>query len=349
MQCIEAQGFDARSTAQKSRHPRELQHGRRSLKIYLRLQAAGPPTIPPNFRWFGRAIQLREKRFEALIVADSPLQQIVCCMGQPVAGNPTQFMMERAFAAAGLDWRYLTLEVAADKLADAIRGMRAMGFKGGNFTIPHKVAVIEHLDGLSDAAQLMGAVNCVNRAGDQLIGENTDGKGFVESLRSVCDPAGKKVVVMGAGGAARAIAVELGLSGVAEITIVNRSADRGHPLVDLLNEKVNVAARFAPLEGDYAIEDGTNVFINATSIGLGDADARVPRVVDSLQGGMVVADVIFNPPQTRLLRDAAERGCTTLDGLGMLVNQGVIGFKIWTGIDPDAQVMRDALEEYLEI
>ncbi len=280
---------------------------------------------------------------------DSPIQQIVCCMGQPVAGNPTQFMIERAFAAAGLDWRYLTLEVPPEKLADAVKGLRAMGFQGGNFTIPHKVAVVPYLDELSEAAALMGAVNCVNRVGEKLVGENTDGKGFVQSLRQVTDPAGKRVVILGAGGAARAIAVELGLSGVAEIVIVNRTAERGQTLVDLLNERGKVPARLMHLSGDYAVEDGFDIVINATSIGLGDAEARVPLDLNSLRPGMVVADVIFNPPQTRLIRDAAARGCTTLDGLGMLVNQGVIGFKIWTGVDPDPGVMREALEEYLEI
>ncbi len=277
------------------------------------------------------------------------LQEIVCCMGQPVAGNPTQFMIERAFAAAGLDWRYLTLEVPSKNLEDALRGMRAMGFKGGNFTIPHKVAVIPYLDGLSDAAEMMGAVNCVNRVGEKLMGENTDGKGFVQSLRDVTSPEGKRVVILGAGGAARAIAVELGLSGVAEITIVNRSPQRGQELVDLLNERVKVAAKFTPWSGDYTVEEGTEVVINATSIGLGNAAARVPLDYNSLQPGMVVADVIFNPPQTVFLTEAAKRGCTTLDGLGMLVNQGVIGFKIWTGITPDANVMRESLEEYLEL
>ncbi|MCU0871547.1 MAG: shikimate dehydrogenase [Pirellulaceae bacterium] len=280
---------------------------------------------------------------------DSPIQQIVCCMGQPVAGNPTQFMMERAFAAAGLDWRYLTLEVPPEKLADAVKGLRAMGFRGGNFTLPHKVAVIPYLDELSEAAKLMGAVNCVNRVGEKLVGENTDGKGFVQSLRQVTDPAGKRVVILGAGGAARAIAVELGLSGVAEIVIVNRTAEHGQTLVELLNERVKVAARLVHLSSDYALDDTAEIVINATSIGLGDAEARVPLQLDSLRSGVIVADVIFNPPQTRLIRDAAARGCTTLDGLGMLVNQGVIGFKIWTGVDPDAEVMREAIEEYLEI
>lgn len=280
---------------------------------------------------------------------DSPIQQIVCCMGQPVAGNPTQFMMERAFAAAGLDWRYLTLEVPPEKLADAVKGLRAMGFRGGNFTIPHKVVVIPYLDELSEAAALMGAVNCVSRVGDKLVGENTDGKGFVQSLRQVTDPAGKRVVILGAGGAARAIAVELGLSGAAEIVIVNRTAEPGRTLAELLNERVKVPARLVHLSSDYTLEENTEIVINATSIGLGDAEARVPLQLDSLRSGVIVADVVFNPPQTRLIRDAAARDCTTLDGLGMLVNQGMIGFQIWTGVDPDAEVMREALEEYLEI
>src|SRR5947208_3695282 len=154
-------------------------------------------------------------------------QEFVCCLGHPVAGNPTQYMMEKAFAAAGLDWRYLTCEVSPEKLSDAMCGIRALGFKGANFTIPHKITVIPFLDSLSPAAELMGAVNCMNRVGDKLTGDNTDGKGFYRSLREACDPAGLSVAILGAGGAARAIAVELALAGTAEITIVNRSAGRG--------------------------------------------------------------------------------------------------------------------------
>jgi shikimate dehydrogenase len=282
-------------------------------------------------------------------VPDSPIQDIVCCMGDPVAGNPTQFMMERAFAAAELDWRYLTLEVPAEDLADGIRGMRAMGFRGGNLTIPHKVAVVQHLNKLTEAAELAGAVSCVYREGDELVGEDTDGKGFIQSLQSITNPKGKNVVVFGAGGAARAITVELGLARAAEITVVNRTAQRGQTLVDLLNERVDVPAKFVHLSGDYVAEEGTDIIINATSIGMGDADARVPLDVESLNSDMFVADVIFNPPDTKLIRDAAARNCTTLDGLGMLVNQAAIAFRIWSQVDPDIAVMREALEEYLEI
>jgi shikimate dehydrogenase len=258
-------------------------------------------------------------------------------------------MIERAFRAARLDWRYLTLEVSPESLAAAVAGMRALGFKGGNITIPHKVAVIEHLDGLSQAAELMGAVNCINRDGDQLLGENTDGKGFVQSLKEQIDPQGKQVVLFGAGGAARAIGVELGLSGVEHITVVNRSEQRGQELVDLLNQKVEVHSDLIIWDGDYQIPEETEVVINATSIGLGDAAARVPVDTSTLTSEMVVADVVFNPPQTQFLSEAATQGCRTIDGLGMLVNQGVIGFHVWTEIDADAAVMREALEEYLEL
>jgi shikimate dehydrogenase len=280
-------------------------------------------------------------------VSSESLQEIVCCMGQPVAGNPTQFMVERAFAAAGLAWRYLTLEVSPDGLGDAVRGMRAMGFAGGNFTIPHKVAVVPLLDELTEAAQLMGAVNCVYFDGDKLVGENTDGKGFVQSLSEVTNPEGKSVVILGAGGAARAIAVELGLSKVAQITVVNRTPERGQELADLLKNKAGVSSEFVEWKGNYEVAEGTEILINATSIGLNDESQRVPINAKTLNAETIVADVIVNPPNTRFLSEAADHGCTTLNGLGMLVNQAVIGFKIWTGVDPDPAVMREALEEFL--
>ena len=275
------------------------------------------------------------------------LHELVGSMSQGAAGNPTVAMIEAAFAHHGLHWRYVNMEVTPEDLGTAVRGARAMGFRGFNCSLPHKVTVIQHLDGLGESASVMGAVNCVVRRGDQFIGENTDGKGFLKSLSSVCDPRGKSVVLFGAGGAARAIAVELGLAGIRKITIVNRSAARGTELVELLRTRLNLKADFVQWEGDYAIPAGTDIVINATSIGLYDAHARLNLDVGSLTPGMVVADVIGNPPRTRLMRDAAERGCQALDGLGMLVNQGIVGVQYWTGIEPDAAVMRRALEQAL--
>ena len=273
-------------------------------------------------------------------------QELVSVFGQPVAENPTQYMIEAAFRHHNLDWRYLTIEVAPDNLSDAVKGLRAMGFQGGNLTIPHKVEVIQYLDGTTEAAGLIGAVNCMIRQDGKLIGENTDGKGFVQSLKEVTDPAGKKVVMFGAGGAARAIGVETALAGATEFTIVNRSEKRGQELVDLLNSKTDAKASLVLWDKPFEIPEGTDVVINATSIGLfPDVDAELEIDFQILAPGMVVADVIPNPPRTHLVRTAEEKGCTVLDGLGMLVNQGVIGFRLWTNVDPDPSVMRKALEE----
>jgi shikimate dehydrogenase len=264
----------------------------------------------------------------------------------PAAENPTVAMVEAAYRHHGLDARYLNCEVEPAALGDAVRGARAMGWVGFNCSIPHKVAVIEHLDALADSARVIGAVNCVVRHGGLLIGENTDGQGFLEALRTVVDPAGKSLVVFGAGGAARAITVEAALAGAAAITIVNRDPGRGSELVALLNERTPARAELVVWAGAYSVPEGTDIVVNATSIGLfPDVDARLDLELDSLRPGMVVADVIPNPPRTLLIRDAEARGCTVLDGLGMLVNQGVIGIRHWTGIDPDPAVMRSKLEE----
>ncbi|PHX94679.1 MAG: shikimate dehydrogenase [Pedosphaera sp.] len=266
-------------------------------------------------------------------------------MSQGAAGNPTVAMVEAAFAHHGLHWRYVNMEVPPTGLTEAVRGAKAMGFRGFNCSIPHKVAVIPLLDGLGESASLIGAVNCVVRRGEQLIGENTDGKGFLKSLQEICDPRGKNIVMFGAGGAARAVAVEVGLVGVKHITVVNRNEPRGRELVETLRNKAKLNADLVVWRGDYALPADTDIVINATSIGLYDGNARLELQLDSLKPNMVVADVVFSPPQTRLLRDAAARGCRTLDGLGMLVNQGVIGVQYWTGVNPDPAAMRRALEE----
>ncbi|HEV3029238.1 MAG TPA: shikimate dehydrogenase [Planctomycetota bacterium] len=272
--------------------------------------------------------------------------ELCCLFGKPVAENPTQPMIESAFRHHGLDWRYVQFEIEPDALGDAVRGMRAMGFRGGNVTTPHKVAIVKHLDRIAESASMMGAVNCIVRRGRELVGENTDGKGFVQSLQGKIDPAGKKVVILGAGGAARAIAVELALAGVKSLILVNRSHDRGRELADLIRTRTAVGAEASPWNGDYQISRDTDVLVNATSIGLfPDHQARISLDTSTITPRMVVADVIPNPPETRLLREARARGCAVLDGLGMLVNQGVIGFKYWTGIDAEPSVMRAALEE----
>jgi shikimate dehydrogenase len=271
-------------------------------------------------------------------------------LSQPAADNPTVAIMEAAYAHHGLDFRYINMDVPPELLADAVRGAKAMGYVGFNCSLPHKVAVIEHLDGLAESARIIGAVNCVVKREGQWIGENTDGKGFLHSLTPVIDPIGQHVVILGAGGAARAIAVELALAGAAKITIANRSAARGQELADLVRGHTSAQSAFIPWQGDFAIPNDATVVVNATSIGLApDGNARVPVITGYLRTHMVVADVIPNPPRTVFLREAESRGCRTLDGLGMLVNQAATNFEFWTGVTPDKNVMRQVLEKIFAV
>ncbi len=279
-------------------------------------------------------------------MAHNFLSKLTGSFAMPAAENPTVAMVEAAYRHHGLDFRYINCEVPPEKLGDAVKGARAMGWVGFNCSIPHKVAVIQHLDGLGPSAEVMGAVNCAVLLDGKFIGENTDGKGFLQSLGEVVDPAGKTVVMFGAGGAARAIGVELAFAGAKRIIVVNRDEARGRTLVDLLNGKTKIKAELVVWRGPYKIPAEAGIVVNATSIGLyPDLDARLELDVETLRPGLVVADVIPNPPRTRLVREAEQRGCKVLDGLGMIVNQGVIGIKYWTGVDVEPKVMRAKLEE----
>ncbi len=279
-------------------------------------------------------------------MAHNFLSQLTGSFAMPAAENPTVAMMEAAFRHHDMDWRYMNCEVSPEALGDAVKGAKAMGWAGFNCSIPHKVAVIDHLDGLGESAEIMGAVNTVVRRGDKLIGENTDGKGFVQAMREAIDPNGKSVVLFGAGGAARAVSVELALAGVKTITVVNRSPERGQTLVGLLDDKTPTSPDLVVWDHTFRVPQGTDIVVNATSIGLyPDVEGRLDVDMESFAPEMVVADGIHNPPRTHFVRDTEARGCTVLDGLGMLVNQGVIAVKYWSGIDVDAAVMRKTVED----
>jgi shikimate dehydrogenase len=268
----------------------------------------------------------------------------------PAGENPTVAVMEAAYAHHGVHARYINAEVDAEHLADAVRGAVAMGWLGFNCSMPHKVSVIEHVDRLTEAALAIGAVNCVIREGDELVGENTDGKGFVESLREVFDPAGATVLVLGAGGAARAIGVELALAGAATVSVAARDLKQREDLARAIEAVGSTTSRPVMWNGQLAVPMGVDVVVNATPVGMAPNGREIPAVdLDSLRGVRVVADVVFSPPRTRLLEAAGQRGCTTVDGLGMLVNQAAVAVARWTGVDPDRSVMRTALAEALGV
>lgn len=261
-------------------------------------------------------------------------------LGKPVAGNPTQEMFEAAFAA-DLGARYVSLEVEPAALADAVRGLRALGVRGAHVTVPHKVAVVPMLDRLTDAARLAGAVNCVKRERDELVGDNTDGKGFLSSLRRATDPEGKSAIVIGAGGAARAIVAELSLAGAARITVVNRTLAKAEEVA----AAIGAPCEAARLTEQWTVPADAQIIVQATTVGMGDSQARLP--LDWAEGDGIAADVVIAPRRTAFLHDAESAGRQTLDGLGMLVEQAVVGFRWWTGVEPNAEAMRDALVRVL--
>jgi len=278
--------------------------------------------------------------------------ELVGVLGFPVAENPTCVMQEAAFAALGLPWRYLTIEVEPQALPDALRGVRAFGMRGINLTIPHKVAVLALLDEISPAAAMIGAVNTVRRQGDRLIGENTDGKGFLRGVREEAgiDPAGKRIVVLGAGGAARAITVELALAGAAHFTVVNRSLERGQSLAADLRQRTGANVELLPWSGTYRVGPEVDILINATSIGLfPDVEAMPDVDLSIVCPDLLVCDVVPNPPDTRLIQAARRMRLRTLTGLPMLVYQGAIGFEMWTGQSAPEGVMKAALEKAFAI
>lgn len=279
------------------------------------------------------------------------LDCLVGVFGHPAAENPGVVIQEAAFRDMGLPlWRFLTIDVDPDKLEDAIKGLKAFKMRGINCTIPHKLNVIQYLDELSESASLIGAVNTIVNNDGRLFGENTDGKGFMESLRANgVDPRGKKIVILGAGGAARAISVELSLAGAGSITIVNRPEDEvlAKSLMELL-KKIAKKSDFVTWDHTYSVPADTEILVNATPIGLYPNVDDIPNIdLGTILPSMFVQDVIPNPAVTPFLRAAAARGARWNTGTGMLINQAAINIELWTGRKPNKEVMLRALEEAL--
>jgi shikimate dehydrogenase len=273
--------------------------------------------------------------------------ELVGCFGNPIDENPTGVVEEAAFLEKGLNYRYLTVLVKAEDLGKAMDGVRAFHMRGVNLTIPHKVAVLQYLDELSEAAEIIGAVNTVVNNNGVLFGENTDGKGYLMSLVDEgVDVAGKHIAVLGAGGAARAIAVECALAGAKKITVINGNETRGQELVSLLNRRTNASAVYLPWKGTVDIPQDADILSNATSVGLYPNTDQKPDInYDTIRSDTVVTDVIFNDPNSLFLGEAKCRGAKTVNGLGMLARQGALNFKLWTGVDAPQELMMETLKK----
>jgi shikimate dehydrogenase len=283
-------------------------------------------------------------------VPSASLIEKCCLIANPVAGNPTHYLIEQAFSHKGLDWRFMTFEVEPDRLGDAMRGLKALGFHGVKVGEPFQKAVIEQLDTLTDAARRCGSVNCITSQGEQFVGDNTEGAAFVELVRQHLDPVGRQAVVIGAGRLGRAIALALADAGMTPVTVVNRNQATGQQLVEHIQQETAAASKFIPLTGEpVGLPPETAVLVNATSLGTASPDAKLPLKIDSLGAKMIVADVAYNTSRTWLTQQAAERGCRIIDGLSLYVQQTALALHAWTGVQPDTVAMREAAEEFLGI
>jgi shikimate dehydrogenase len=282
-------------------------------------------------------------------VSSPAVQPILALLAHPVGGNPMQYVVEKALARLNLDWRFLSLEVAPEGLADAVRGMRAMGFRGGTLADPHRRTVIPLLDSTTETAALLGSVNFVISEENSLRGDNTEGRGMVQSLRRVSDPAGKRCLILDAGELAQAVALELASAGAAEIRITDPSAERAAATASLLAGRFPTTVSPVLWQGSFHVPEDIDVLIHALSLAPHDAKTHLPVDASSLRPELIVADLAVNPDEAWLLHEATARGCTTIDGLGALVEQIAVDVRLWTMLDPDHSLMREAVEEFLEL
>jgi shikimate dehydrogenase len=263
--------------------------------------------------------------------------RIAAIIGSPVAHSLSPAMHNAAFEACGLDWVYVAFDVGPGGAGRALDAARALGLVGLSVTMPLKSEVARLVDERSPAVAALDAANTVVVNGHRVAGDNTDGPGFVDSLRldHDIDPAGLGAVVLGAGGAARAVILALAQAGCREIVVVNRSEENGS----------RAAALAGPLgrTGPPSVVGDADLVVHATPQGMG-AQGGVPLDPALLRRSQIVADLVYHPRRTPLLRVAAERGCRTVDGLGMLVHQGARQFTLWTGTEAPRPVMRTAAE-----
>jgi shikimate dehydrogenase len=280
--------------------------------------------------------------------------RVVGVLGYPVRHSLSPDMHNAAFEALEMDWCYLPFEVAPDDLEPAVRGLAALGVVGVNLTIPHKRAIVPHLDEVRGDAEITGSVNTIHFEGGRAIGYSTDGDGFLGALAELAvEPAGSRVVVLGAGGSAAAITVALIRAGVAAITIANRTAERAEALARLLagHARTGTEVSVVPWRPEAIGEAlaGANLMVNTTSIGMkGSPERALPLPTGALRTDLAVYDIVYTPLETPLLRTARKAGCRALGGARMLVLQGAVSFRIWTGIDPPVKVMESALRAGLE-
>lgn len=277
--------------------------------------------------------------------------ELIGLIAKPIRHSKSPIMHNAAFQKLNLDYAYLAFEVGENELEDAILGFKALHVRGWNVSMPHKTTITQYLDHLTPVAQMCGAVNTVINDNGILTGTITDGTGYMQSLKDHhIDIIGKKMTIVGAGGAATAICMQAALDGVKEIAIFNRQDEfykRALKNVQIINERTQCHATFHDLKDEEALRKEISesvLFVNATNVGMNPLeDQMILPSIDFLKKDMIVSDVIYMPEKTKLLTEAEKWGCQIVNGLGMMIFQGAEAFQLWTGHEMPIETVKEVL------
>jgi shikimate dehydrogenase len=269
-------------------------------------------------------------------------------LGHPVAENPIDRMFDAVYSHYGLHWQFWKNDIASEHdLALAIAALAPLGYRGVGITVPYKVAVIPMLDAVDDDVRAIGAANYITIEQGRLIGHNNDGKGVVKAIEKVAPLKGKRVVMLGAGGAGRAMAVEMAWAGAAQLTLVTRREAQGREVAELVQRASGVPCHWQPWQAPVQVPAGTDLLMNATHLGCAPELEPVPVDWASVDPGCIAVDVITNPRITPFLETARQHGCPVVDGVEMLVQLAMQIFERWTGVHPEEAVFQQAVAEAL--
>lgn len=277
-----------------------------------------------------------------------PQKQLTTMIGHPVAENPIDQMFDAVFAHYDLPWQFWKSDVVDEAhVRDAIAGIRGLGFAGACVTVPYKVAAIPFLDAVDADVEAIGATNYMTIRDGRLTGHNNDGKGVVKAIEKVTPIAGQRVVMLGAGGAGRAMAVELAWAGAEHLTLVTRREEQGTEVAQIVTRASGVPCEWQPWNAPVSVRSDTGILMNATHLGCAPEVEPVPMDWDTVSAGTTVVDVITNPRLTPFLTAAKAKGCAVVDGVEMLVQLAMQIFEEWTGIVPDERVFQQAVARAL--
>ncbi len=277
-----------------------------------------------------------------------PQKQMTGMLGHPVAENPIDRMFDAVYRHYGLPWQFWKNDIASEAdLARAIGALVPLGYQGMCITVPYKVAAMPLLDEVDDDVRAIGATNYITIEQGRLIGHNNDGKGVVKAIEKVAPLRGQHVVMLGAGGAGRAMAVEIAWAGAAQLTLITRREQQGREVAEIVTRASGVACQWMPWQAPLVLPSGTSLLMNATHLGCAPELEAVPVDWSSVDRQCIAVDVITNPRITPFLATARDHGCPVVDGVEMLVQLAMQIFQRWTGISPDEAVVQRAVAEAL--